>query len=103
MFIAGKDGGKLPNLTIAADQTIIDGRDVEVMGDIHIHSDVEVAGDIRLTNADCAEDFDICDTELSEPGTVMVVGEEGVLSSSQYAYDKRVAGVVYGAGGVIFS
>src|SRR4029434_10573707 len=25
--------------------------------------DVEVTGDIRLTNADCAEDFDICDTE----------------------------------------
>ena len=60
--------------------------------------DVEVTGDIRLTNADCAEDFDICDTEQIEPGTVMVLGEDGKLEQSQTAYDKRVAGVVSGAG-----
>jgi hypothetical protein len=60
--------------------------------------DVEVTGDIRLINADCAEDFDICETEKIEPGTVMVLGEEGVLYPSQQAYDKRVAGVVSGAG-----
>ncbi len=60
--------------------------------------DVEVAGDIRLLNADCAEDFDICETEEVEAGTVMVLGEEGVLYPSQHAYDKRVAGVVSGAG-----
>jgi hypothetical protein len=60
--------------------------------------DVEVTGDIRLTNADCAEDFDICETEPVEPGTVMVLGEEGALYPSQHAYDKRVAGVISGAG-----
>jgi hypothetical protein len=61
--------------------------------------DVEVSGDIRLTNAaDCAEDFDITDVELVEPGTVMVVGEEGTLHQSHQAYDKRVAGVISGAG-----
>jgi hypothetical protein len=60
--------------------------------------DVEVTGDIRLTNADCAEDFDVCGAELIEPGTVMVVGEEGTLHQSHQAYDKRVAGVVSGAG-----
>jgi len=60
--------------------------------------DVEVTGDIRLTNADCAEDFDICETEPVEPGTVMILGEEGVLYPSQHAYDKRVAGVISGAG-----
>lgn len=60
--------------------------------------DVEVTGDIRLTNADCAEDFDIADVELVEPGTVMVVGEEGTLHQSHQAYDKRVAGVISGAG-----
>jgi hypothetical protein len=59
---------------------------------------VEVTGDIRLLNADCAEDFDICESEQIEPGTVMVLGEEGVLYPSQQAYDKRVAGVVSGAG-----
>jgi hypothetical protein len=60
--------------------------------------DMEVTDDIRLTNADCAEEFDICETEQIEPGTVMVLGEEGVLYPSQQAYDKRVAGVVSGAG-----
>lgn len=59
--------------------------------------DVEVTGDIRLTNADCAEDFDIVDACL-EPGTVMVVGEEGTLHKSYQPYDRRVAGVISGAG-----
>jgi hypothetical protein len=60
--------------------------------------DVEVTGDIRLTNADCAEDFDVSGTDKAEPGTVMVLGNEGALSESQQAYDKRVAGVISGAG-----
>jgi hypothetical protein len=60
--------------------------------------DVEVTGDIRLTNADCAEDFDVSGTVQVEPGTVMVLGNEGALSKSQQAYDKRVAGVISGAG-----
>jgi hypothetical protein len=55
--------------------------------------------DIRLTNADCAEDFDICGSEQIEPGTVVVLGEEGKLEQSHKAYEKRVAGVVSGAGG----
>lgn len=60
--------------------------------------DVEVTGDIRLANADCAEDFDVYGTDKVEPGTVMVLGEEGALLESQQAYDKRVAGVISGAG-----
>jgi hypothetical protein len=60
--------------------------------------DVEVTGDIRLTNADCAEDFDVSGVLKQEPGTVMVLGNEGALSESQQAYDKRVAGVISGAG-----
>jgi hypothetical protein len=60
--------------------------------------DVEVTGDIRLTNADCAEDFDVSGVVKLEPGTVMVLGNEGTLSESQQAYDKRVAGVISGAG-----
>jgi hypothetical protein len=62
--------------------------------------DVEVTGDIRLTNADCAEEFDVAEAEFIEPGTVMVLGEEGgALHQSRQAYDKRVAGVISGAGG----
>lgn len=60
--------------------------------------DVVVTGDIRLTNADCAEDFTIADADLIEAGTVMVLGDEGALYQSLQAYDKRVAGVVSGAG-----
>jgi len=60
--------------------------------------DVEVTGDIRLVNADCAEDFDIADTGVVEPGTVMVLGDEGKLQPSGSAYDKRVTGVISGAG-----
>jgi hypothetical protein len=64
----------------------------------YFEGDVEVTGDIRLANADCAEDFDIADAQQIEPGTVMVLGEEGKLEQSQRAYDKRVAGVISGAG-----
>ncbi len=60
--------------------------------------DVEVTGDIRFANADCAEDFNVSELVLVEPGTVMVIGEEGALHQSHQAYDKRVAGVISGAG-----
>lgn len=55
-------------------------------------------GDCILDGADCAEDFDVADPTVVEPGTVMVLGEEGKLQPSQTAYDKKVAGVVSGAG-----
>ena len=60
--------------------------------------DVEVTGDLRLTNADCAEDFDVAAGEGATPGTVMVLGPAGYLQESRQPYDKKVAGVVSGAG-----
>lgn len=57
------------------------------------------AGDIVLANADCAEDFDVAEAEEVEPGTVMVLDQEGRLQKSKEAYDKKVAGVISGAGG----
>jgi hypothetical protein len=59
---------------------------------------IEVTGDMSCTNADCAEDFDIADPSSIEAGTVMVLGDEGMLFESSQPYDKRVAGVVSGAG-----
>lgn len=56
------------------------------------------AGDILLCNADCAEDFDISDLSAAEPGTVMVIEDEGSLCTSTQAYDNKVAGVISGAG-----
>jgi hypothetical protein len=65
---------------------------------LEVNGNITTNGDIRLTNADCAEEFDICEMEQIEPGTVMILGNEGKLEISQKAYDKRVAGVVSGAG-----
>jgi hypothetical protein len=57
-------------------------------------------GDIILENADCAEEFDISPTEQSviEPGTVMVIDNDGRLQVSSKQYDTRVAGVISGGG-----
>jgi hypothetical protein len=59
----------------------------------------ECSEDLKLMNADCAEEFDISEAEEIEPGTVMVTGETGALQQNRQAYDKRVAGVISGAGG----
>lgn len=61
---------------------------------------VVVTGDIVLTHAaDCAEDFDVTESGLCDPGTVMVLGADARLEACARAYDKRVIGVVSGAGG----
>jgi hypothetical protein len=65
--------------------------EVEISGHLH-------CADVHVPNADCAEDFDIADSSQAEPGTVMVLGAEGILEESSHPYDKRVAGVVSGAG-----
>jgi hypothetical protein len=55
--------------------------------------------DIILQNADCAEEFDSIEKpELIEPGTVMVLGQAGKICKSSQAYDKKVVGVISGAG-----
>ncbi len=78
--------------------------DVQIVGDLKQESGVAnianamISGDIMMVNADCAEDFDVSGADKVEPGTVMVLGNEGALYESQQAYDKRVAGVISGAG-----
>jgi hypothetical protein len=66
-------------------------------GELMIHLDGS-KGDIILQNADCAEDFDVTSHERIEPGTVLVIEQDDGLRQSTEAYDKRVAGVVSGAG-----
>jgi hypothetical protein len=59
---------------------------------------VVVTGDIVLIDAaDCAEEFDVADLQQAEPGTLMIMGEEGVLEPCASAYDHRSVGVVSGA------
>ena len=63
----------------------------------YFKGNVDVTGDIRLVNADCAEDFDVSND--TEPGTVMVLNDRGTLEPSCFPYDKKVAGIISGAGG----
>jgi hypothetical protein len=65
---------------------------------LHVQGDILASGDIVLQNADCAEEFAVEDAELIEPGTVMVLGEDGRLCRSTRPYDTKVAGVISGAG-----
>jgi hypothetical protein len=67
-------------------------------GDVHMTGTLKVDKDILLTGADCADRFAAADREALTPGTVVVLGEDGRLRTSRDAYDRRVAGVVAGAG-----
>lgn len=62
----------------------------------YFHGDVEVTGDLRLLGADVAEQFDVLDDV--DPGTIVVVDDDGAIGPCCKAYDRRVAGVVSGAG-----
>jgi hypothetical protein len=56
-------------------------------------------GDLLMTGADAAEDFDIADDAAGvSAGTVMVIDPNGKLRESTMAYDRRVAGIISGAG-----
>jgi hypothetical protein len=55
-------------------------------------------GDIILKNADCAEEFDVAEASDAPPGAVMVLDRSGHIRESQRPYDKKVVGVVSGAG-----
>ena len=64
----------------------------------YFKGDIEVTGDIKMTNADCAEDFDIAGVTAVDPGTVMVLDDVGSLRASRHAFDRRVVGVISGGG-----
>jgi len=52
--------------------------DVEVTGNINGHPTSKITCfDVSLIGGDCAEEFDVGEAESIEPGTVMVLGEEG--------------------------
>jgi hypothetical protein len=59
---------------------------------------VQVNGDIFVPGADCAEHFDVADGKGVDAGTVVVIHRDGTVRPSERAYDKKVAGVISGAG-----
>lgn len=64
----------------------------------YFEGDVSVTGDLFLQGADCAEEFDVAEAAAIGPGTVVVLGQDGTLHQCQQPYDKKVAGVISGAG-----
>jgi len=72
---------------------------VSVSGDHVVSGTVTAKIDVIVGGADCAEEFDVVDARHLEPGTVVVIDQEGALKESHDAYDKKVAGIVSGAGG----
>ncbi len=74
---------------------VLDGR-VEVTGDLKVNRKIEVVEDILLHGGDVAELFDV--TAAVEPGTLMSAVDGGRIAPSDTGYDRRVVGVVAGAG-----
>jgi hypothetical protein len=75
---------------------ILDGRNTQLaVGNVLLDGAV---GDVILQNADCAEDFEVSTIEQIDAGTVMALNDVGQLEQGKHPYDKRVAGVVSGAG-----
>ncbi len=72
------------------------------------NGDMYLVGEISTTvmtirgGADVAEPFEMTNSEEMDPGTVVVIDEDnaGHLMKSTKSYDKRVAGIISGAGGV---
>jgi hypothetical protein len=70
---------------------------VLVTGNHTVNGVVTAVVDVVL-GADCAEEFDVVGGQRLEPGTVAVIDESGALRESREAYDKKVVGIVSGAG-----
>jgi hypothetical protein len=62
---------------------------------IHLNG---ATGDIILSNADVAEQFDLAEAVQALPGSVMVLADGGRVRPASEAYDRRVVGVIAGAG-----
>lgn len=65
----------------------------------HICKGNITAFDVNLSGADCAEDFDVAAKQGTvDPGTVMIIDGAGALRPCEDAYDRKVTGVISGAG-----
>jgi hypothetical protein len=101
------DGDVQVNDRLFVDQKATIKGDCEVWGQHRVKGDVKVLGDLLLVsdestiiqnNGDCAEDFDVDPAMQLDPGTVVVISSDGLLQACNREYDKRVAGVISGAG-----
>jgi hypothetical protein len=101
VFGKGATGGRFEGTEVGLSAK--GGRDARDLagffdGNVEVLKTVK-AFDVLILGSDCAEDFDVSPHAAGvEPGTVMVMGDDAGLVESDRAYDKRVAGVVSGAG-----
>jgi hypothetical protein len=103
---AGADGKPVAELIAGANEAIIAagqvGRPARLsLYDGNAKESIRLdaaAGDIVFFNADCAEEFELADKTSVDPGTVLVLDGESVVRPTESAYDRRVVGVVSGAG-----
>jgi hypothetical protein len=84
--------------SIDVKQNVSIAGNVTVTGDHHCSGTVYAKLDVVLGGADCAEDFDVATSAEIDPGTVMVLSDNGAVRASQDPYDKKAAGVISGAG-----
>jgi hypothetical protein len=99
--VSGKAGEFQGNVTITGKLT--GGGDVTITGKITGNGDMTISGtltahDVLLSGKDCAEEFEIANSVSIEPGTVVVMNDEGSIGETSEPYNKRVAGVIAGAG-----
>jgi hypothetical protein len=73
-------------------------RVVKLWDFLEVNGDVTVTGDITLPGADCAEYFSVPESAQIDPGMALVVDQEDALLPCEKPYDRRVVGVVSGAG-----
>jgi hypothetical protein len=105
LVLSNNDG--YPALSFDADFAVLDigvagnEGDLRIVGDdgnVMIHLDGGT-GDITLAGEGCAEDFEVGGRGGAEPGFVMTLDDDGRLEPCAAEYDRRVVGVIAGAGG----
>jgi hypothetical protein len=72
--------------------------DTTLTGNLSAPNSTLTCFDVSISGGDCAEEFNVTNSEAVEPGTVLSLDADGVLCTSRRAYDKKVAGVVSGGG-----
>ncbi len=85
-YTPGRFAGENPGLIVKND------------GTVHVAGVLTVDTDIKIGGGDCAEEFETADGSPLEPGTVVSLDGSGGVRTTEIEYDKKVAGIVSGAG-----
>lgn len=75
---------------------VVEGK-IHANHNIYAHRNIYVTNDIFLKSTDCAEEFNVF-SGLIDPGSVVVLKDGGMVTPCYSEYDKKVAGVISGAG-----